>query len=73
MDGSSFKAVLLAADKNQTVKWRTDFMVEHTGEAQENVPECPKKSHQNVAVSPGIFSFTFSEIIWVCLVYLGGI
>jgi len=32
------------------VAWRNDFLVEHTGEYTENVPNCPGLSHQNVSV-----------------------
>ncbi|ELT91586.1 hypothetical protein CAPTEDRAFT_122955 [Capitella teleta] len=49
MDGSTFKSVLLDKSTNVSSTWRTDFMVEHTGETQDNVKECPSKSHKGVA------------------------
>ena len=48
MDGQSFKSLLLRSDKSQ---WRTEFLVEHSGEVQQEIPACPGLSHQRVAVS----------------------
>jgi N-acetylglucosamine-6-sulfatase len=49
MDGQSFKTVLLSDGLVPSSAWRTEFLVEHAGEVQEVVSECPQLSHQKVS------------------------
>ncbi len=50
MDGTSFRKAL-ESNSSLGESWRTDFMVEHSGEVQEIIEGCPTLNHQNVAVS----------------------
>jgi hypothetical protein len=51
MDGQSFKTLLLSNGDDQTVGWRTEFLVEHSGEVQSVIPGCPGLDNQRVSVS----------------------
>ena len=47
MDGQSFKKVILSGKDD---RWRTEFLVEHSGEADEKIQGCPSLDHQLVSV-----------------------
>ena len=51
MDGQSLVPLLHHTKGASGNTWRTDFMVEHSGEAQERVSGCPQYTHQGVYVS----------------------
>jgi hypothetical protein len=51
MDGQSFKKLLLGTPDGQTVDWRTEFLIEHSGEVQSVIPDCPNLDNQQVSVS----------------------
>ena len=49
MDGLSL--VPLLQNKTVTSDWRSDFMVEHTGEYTDKIKGCPQYDNQNMFVS----------------------
>ena len=50
-DGQSFKSLLITdSPPCSESQWRTEFLVEHSGEFHDIVKGCPDLSHQNVAV-----------------------
>jgi len=56
VDGQSFKSLLVGNTSvaDPVPKWRTEFLVEHDGEAQDIIKGCPNLNNQNVAVSPSL-------------------
>ena len=49
MDGQSLKTLFKSEAKTDT--WRTDFLVEHSGESLDKVTGCPQYDGQQVDVS----------------------
>lgn len=49
MDGESFKKLLFS--DSSPVAWRQDFLIEHEGEVQDVIADCPALNHQDVSVS----------------------
>jgi hypothetical protein len=60
MDGQSLGVLLQAPAPPGS--WRTDFLVEHSGESVDTVTGCPQYDGQQMGVSAGLY-INFYEIV----------